>query len=282
MTKARFFTLISVLVSVIFSVNVYAETQPVNFGMALIGKKNIEHIRGEESFPLSSVVKLFQGVAVLDSISRAGLSLDMEITVTANNLKPDTWSPMRDAYPEGAVLPLSRLLEYSIQESDNNACDILFAKFYSPARLTQWLRNKEFEDIDIRHTEEEMHNDPTLAFENTGTPFASAEFLESLYNGELLNGEMTAWMIKTLEQCQTGHNRISAAPYPDGTRIGHKTGTGFETDGKQTGINDAAVVTLPDGRRYILVVFVRESTLDAAGTDGFISAIAQSALQKEL
>ena len=273
-----FLTLVSSVIPKCLSV----EVQPVNFGMALIGKKNIEHIRGEEHFPLSSVMKLFQGVAVLDSMSRAGLSLDTEITVTPDNLKTDTWSPMRDAHPEGGTLPLSRILEYSLQESDNNACDILFSRFYSPERLTAWLRNKEFEDIVIRYTEDDMHRDPARAFENTATPFATAEFLESLYNGELLDETMTAWMIKTLEDCNTGADRIPAAPYPAGTRIGHKTGTGFETAGKQTGINDAAVVTLPDGKRYILVVFVRESALDSAGTDGFISAIAQSTLQKEL
>lgn len=282
MSKARYSILLFTLLSVLYSVRICAETQPVNFGMALLGKKNIEHIRGEEAFPLSSVMKLFQCAAVLDSVSRAGLSLDMDINVTSNDLKPDTWSPMRDAYPDGAVLPLSRILEYSIQESDNNACDMLFAKFYSPAGLTDWLKRKEFEDIDIRHTEDEMHRDPSLALENTATPFATAEFLESLYKGELLDEDMTAWMIKTLEQCHTGLGRIPAASYPDGTRIGHKTGTGFESDGKLTGINDAAVVTLPDGRRYILVVFVGESALDAAGTDRFISAIAESALRKEL
>ena len=282
MSKARYSTLLFTLLSLLCSVKLCAEIQPVNFGMTLIGKKNIEHIRGEEAFPLSSVMKLFQCAAVLDSVSRGGLSLDMVIRVSPEELKTDTWSPMRDAYPDGADLPLSKILEYSLQESDNNACDVLFARFYSPARLTAWLKGKEFEDIDIRYTEDEMHRNPALALENTASPFATAEFLESLYNGELLDEEMTEWMIKTLEQCHTGLGRIPAAPYPDGTRIGHKTGTGFETDGKLTGINDAAVVTLPDGRRYILVVFVRESALDAAGTDGFISAIAESALRKEL
>ncbi len=282
LSPSRYISLFFALVSVVTSVEVRAETQPVDFGMAFFGKKNIEHIRSEEHFPLSSVMKLFQGVAVLDSVSRAGLSLDMGIKVSPEDLKADTWSPMRDAYPEGTTLPLAEIIRYSIQESDNNACDILFSRFYSPARLTAWLKDKEFDDIEIKYTEDEMHRDPSLAYGNIGSPFSTAEFLESLYNGDLLDSSMTEWMTKTLEECNTGLGRIPAAPYPAGTKIGHKTGTGFETDGFLTGINDAAVITLPNGKRYILVVFVRQSALDTVATDAFISAIAQSALQKEL
>lgn len=74
-----------------------------------------------------SVFKFHQALAVADYLDRNGLTPDTEIFIPEEELVPDTYSPLRKEFPEGEIsLSVSRLLEYSLQLSDNNACDILF------------------------------------------------------------------------------------------------------------------------------------------------------------
>ena len=57
-----------------------------------------------------------------------GGGYDNIIKIHGYEMKENTWSPMRDRYGVGDLrLPLSDLLEYTLRDSDNNACDILSA-----------------------------------------------------------------------------------------------------------------------------------------------------------
>lgn len=64
---------------------------------------------------------------------RRGTTLDTPVRVRWHDLKSDTYSPLRDRYFGGDVsLSVSHLLEYTLQQSDNDACDILFDRFGGP------------------------------------------------------------------------------------------------------------------------------------------------------
>lgn len=89
-----------------------------------------------------SVYKFPQALAVAEHCRRHGVGLPDTVRVSADEMKSDTWSPMRDRF--GAVnvgLPLLALLEYSLQQSDNNACDVLFRMIGGPAVADSLMNN---------------------------------------------------------------------------------------------------------------------------------------------
>ena len=54
-------------------------------------------------------------------------------------------------------------------------------------------------------------------------------------------------------------NNTSSLPESE-VKIGHKTGTSDKNDrGEYIGINDIGFVILPDGSRYVVAVFVKDS-----------------------
>ena len=87
-------------------------------------------------YPLASVVKLPQAIAVCEFLERYGRSLDETVHITRQDLSENTYSPLRDTFPEGNIdLTVRELLEYSLGLSDNNACDILFSRFVTISEI---------------------------------------------------------------------------------------------------------------------------------------------------
>jgi hypothetical protein len=72
--------------------------------------------------------------------------------------------------------------------------------------------------------------------------------------------EYTDFLKHIMIECGTGKDRLPA-PLPESeVKIGHKTGTSDKNDrGEYIGINDIGFVILPDGSRYVVAVFVKDS-----------------------
>ena len=88
---------------------------------------------GDEAFyPMQSVYKFPLALSVLKRVDQGVLDLDQKVQVTRDQLPEKTWSPLRDRFPQGGEFPLKELLRFSVQESDNNACDILFSLIGGP------------------------------------------------------------------------------------------------------------------------------------------------------
>lgn len=72
-------------------------------------------------------MKYPQALAVLHYLHQHNQPLFTKIFIPKEALLDDTYSPLRDKYPGGNIyMPIDQLLDYTIQKSDNNACDILF------------------------------------------------------------------------------------------------------------------------------------------------------------
>ena len=78
-----------------------------------------------------------------------------------------------------------------------------------------------------------------------------------------------------LTDCKTGTDRLPK-PLPRNVVIGHKTGTG-DKNGKQEiiGLNDAGFVILPDGKRYVIAVLIKDSRLSYEETSEIIARISE-------
>ena len=93
----------------------------------IIDGKDTVTVNNDIHYPLMSVFKFHQALALADYMGKQQQSLNFELTIKKEDLKPDTYSPLRDSFPQGGFnIDIADLLKYTLQQSDNNACDILF------------------------------------------------------------------------------------------------------------------------------------------------------------
>lgn len=247
-------------------------------GIALVvdGKDTLT-FQNEEAYPLMSVYKLHQALAVGNYLHELGKTPEERIVIRKEALKPDTYSPLRDKFPDGNLsLSVRELLEYTLQWSDNNACDILFAYTGGTAETDRYIRSLGLKEFKVSCTEDEMHKDVDKCYGNWSAPLEMARLLEMLFTVNLDMGEFQPLIRQILLTCRTGLNRLPKPLEGTGVQIAHKTGTGGRNAaGDLMGINDAGVVFLPDGRRYVLVVFVKDSKESMEETEHIIADVSE-------
>ena len=194
------------------------------------------------------------------------------VHVTPSDLKPDTYSPMRDKCPQGGDFFVFEIIEYALKESDNNAADLLFR--IAPAqKVTRYVKDLGIEGCQILYSEDEMHQDPGRSYENASTPDAAVHLLESFFLRKDTDGFLE-FLYDTMKGCQTGENRIPRHISGLVPGIAHKTGTGFPTlDGKISAVNDIALILLPDGSHCSLSVFLKDAASDMDSCEALIAQV---------
>lgn len=253
---------------------------PAEIGVALIinGSDTVV-VNNTDKYPLMSVFKLHQAVALYRHLAETGVSVDSILTVAREELNPDTWSPILSEYTVPLFhISINRLVEYTLTQSDNNASNILFKRLldveHTDSIITAILPDKGFK---LKYTEEQMHSNHVLCYGNHSSPFAVAQLLEALFTDSIMPAESNRLICDNLRNCATGIDRISQ-PIADipGVVIAHKTGSGYRNpDGILTAHNDAAYIILPNGTHYTLVILVKDSALDEADTSTAISLISE-------
>ncbi len=243
-------------------------------------------LNNDEHYPLMSVMKLHQAIYVAHWLSRQGLDMDYEVTVEPSDLKPDTYSPLRDRHPEGGFkMCIGDLLAYTLQLSDNNACDLLFRLTGGPRATDAHIRKQwHGRRFAIAATEEDMHRDPSLCHANHSTPLEAALLIHRLFADTLPDPNLQH-VRRLLLDCRTGLQRIPAGISDPDVQIAHKTGTSDrDASGRWTALNDVAYVRLPDGRGYSLAVFIKDSWEDMEENERImarVSALVYALAQQE-
>jgi beta-lactamase class A len=234
-------------------------------------------VNNDYKYPMQSVYKFPLAFAVLNMIDKGEYSLKHEIRLNKGELLPDTWSPLRDKYPEGNVdIPLSEILTYTVSLSDNNGCDILFRLLGGPGNVEEYIHGLGINDIAIISTEQEMHADYVLQYKNWCKPMAMASLFELLNSGKHLSMESNDFLYKILAETSTGTNRIKGL-LPEGTVVAHKTGSsGYNDKGIASATNDAGIVELPDGRKFAIAVFVSDFKGDEKTCESIIAKISRA------
>ena len=118
--------------------------QSKNYGACIMRNDSIVGINENERFAMHSVMKFPQALYVADYLSRKGLNLDDTIVVEKADLMQDTWSPMLKRFEGKKAFSYAELLELSLGQSDNNACELLFKFCGKP----QAVRSKSGRDTD--------------------------------------------------------------------------------------------------------------------------------------
>ena len=240
----------------------------------IIDSRDTIRLNNDTAYPLNSVMKLFQSVALADELHRRQIPLDTRLHIHAAELRPDTYSPLRDSLGSAAdfAMTISELLRYSLQYSDNNACDILFRHLLDVASVEAHIRRLGIRGFAVSVNEEEMHMRPERSAENWTHPDAAAALIDRIYTATEEYHPYRRFVCRILDNCSTGQNRLAKPLSGTFAVIGHKTGTGFDdAEGHPQGINDVGFVRLPDGRHYTIAVFVKSSRYDMVETEQIIA-----------
>jgi beta-lactamase class A len=256
------------------------KTKKADIGVAILGTDDKDRLTINENkkYPMQSVYKLHLAMAVLHEVDAGKLALNQAILVKKSDLLPNTWSPMRDKYPEGNVhLFLSEILSYSVSKSDNNACDILFRLVGGTKKVHKYIRKLGIKNVSIKATEEEMSKDWSVQFTNTTKPFATVQLLNKFFTEPILSKNTHNFLWRILVETSTGPNKIKGL-LPHWALVGHKTGaSGTNKEGITGASNDVGIVILPNDKHFSIAVFVSNSKENTEGNDRIIAEIAKAA-----
>ena len=149
-------------------------------------------------------------------------------------------------------------MQYSISQSDNNACDILIEYAGGIKHINDYIHRL---SIDSFNLSKQKTACTSRLYTATGVllplwPDYSRTADEKrvvLQQG----AERLLW--QTMIDTETGANKLKGM-LPAKTVVGHKTGSSDRNaDGMKNADNDAGLVILPDGRKYYIAAFVMDS-----------------------
>lgn len=245
----------------------------------LINNKHKVTVNNESIYPMMSVFKLHQALAVCEDLDNKLISLDSVMTINRGELDPSTWSPMLKEHSEDTIsLSIQDLLRYTLAQSDNNASNLMFDRLVSVAQTDSFITTIiPRESFQILYSESEMSSDHDKAYSNYTSPIGAAMLIDRLFTTSLLSAEKQIFVKKVLSECATGKDRIVAHLIgKEGIMIAHKTGSGYTNDkGELAAHNDVAYIRLPNGVGYALAVFVKDFKGNEAQASKAIARISE-------
>ena len=241
-----------------------------------IEDKDTLSLNGNLKAPMMSVFKFHIALTVLDKVDQGKLSLTQEIFIKKKDLHEDTWSPMREDYPDGNVnLTLDKVLRYTISHSDNNGCDILIDVLGGTKEVQKFINKQGIKDFVIKVNEQQMRTWENL-YVNTTTPLATTVLLEKFFKGQILKESTTKYLYQIMVETSRGLTWMKAG-LPKNTELAHRTGiSGTNDDNLRVAMNDIGIVKLPNGKHFILSVYLKNITEKQEDTEKIIADITKA------
>lgn len=248
-------------------------------GVSIISSngKDIISLNGDTHFPLQSVFKFHIALAMLSQIDKGKFRIDQKIKIHKKYLLPNLYSPIREEYPNGATLSISKIIEYTVSTSDNVGCEVLLRLIGGPKAVEDYFLENNIKNVSIKLNEEKQQANWDLQFQNWTTPFAANETLAKFYynKNKLLSKKSYDFIWKVMRETETGQVRLKGQ-LPKGTVVAHKTGSsGANKQGITAAVNDIGIVFLPNGKHYFISVFVTNSTENADTNEKIIADISK-------
>lgn len=172
-----------------------------NIGVAIMNLENKDTltINGDGRYPMQSIFKFPLAMAVLHQVDQGNFSMDQQVHLSKGDMMQNTWSPLAKKYPKGNVdLPLSDILKYTVAESDNSGCDILFRLMGGTQAVQKYIHDLDVKDIAIVATEQEMHQSWDVQFTNWTQPIAMVQLLNIAFETDELSEQNKAFLWKTM------------------------------------------------------------------------------------
>ena len=253
-------------------------TKNATVGISIKGieDKDTLSINGNLEAPMMSVFKFHIALTVLNQVDKGNLKLEQQFFIKKEDLLPETWSPMRDEFPDGNInLTLDQLLRYTVSHSDNNGCDILLKIIGGTETVQKFIHKQGIKDFTIKVNEQQMASWENL-YVNTTTPLATTALLEKFYKGEVLKKATTKYLYQIMVETSRGITWMKAG-LPENTELAHRTGiSGTNDENLRVALNDVGIVKLPNAKHFILSVYLKNITETKEDTEKIIADITKA------
>ena len=224
---------------------------PGEIGVAIIiNNTDTVKVNDKSVYPMMSVFKVHQALALCNDFDNKGISLDTLVKIDRN----------------------------TIAQSDNNASNLMFKDMVNVAQTDSFIATLiPRSSFQIAYTEEEMSADHDRAYFNYTSPLGAAMLMNRLFTESIVSGEKQSFIKNTLKECVTGTDRI-VAPLLDKERvsIAHKTGSGYVNEnGILAAHNDVAYICLPNNVCYTLAIFVKDFKGNESQASQYVAHISE-------
>ena len=225
-------------------------------GLALLDPKTGESlaIRGDETFPTASAIKVSVLLALFHHVQERKLHLDDPIWMVQADQMPG--SGILQFFHTPHQLTLEDAAEFMISQSDNTATNLVLDKV--------GIRNVNSyaDSLGLHHTriwaKVFQRSGTTIEPDSSKkyglgvtTPLEMARLLALIYKGEAVSAEASKRMNRMLLDQAWGTDEIPRY-LPAGVKVAHKTGS--EDDIR----NDVAIVYSP-ARDFVLTIFTKDN-----------------------
>lgn len=261
-------------------------------------------VNAEHAFPLMSVFKAPLGATVLSKVDTGALLLSQPVTIRRSQLMGSGVSQIAATFRGSEeTFTLRQLLQAAVSHSDNTAADVLLKLVGGPSVVTAFLRAHGIRNMRIDRGEDEIAREfqvrtaqraeeskrsPAqrearlrrgyLAYledpRDRASPGAAVQFLEKLWQRELLSPESTRLLLNLLYQ-QRIPDRLRAG-LPRRVRLADKCGTSYQIDGMTAAFNDIGILTWPDGHTVIVAAFLTASPASDDRMNALFKELAQA------
>ena len=229
---------------------------------------------------MQSVYKLPIAMATLHAVEAGRLNLaDKVAFLPSDMISPGQHSPLRQQYPAAGVqVPLARLLQLAVSESDGIASDILLRTLNGPSKVDAYVRSLGIQGIRIADFEKTIGADVHAQYRNYAEAAALVLLLRRLADDSPLNAQHTQQLLTWMTQTGTGEHRLKGL-LPPGTVVAHKTGTSGEDRGITHATNDAGLITMADGRKLAIAVLIADSPSPEKTREAVIAQVSREIWQ---
>jgi beta-lactamase class A len=231
-------------------------------------------VLGDTPFPMASTSKIAIAATFLDGVDKGRWSLDDQFPLMLP-VKSAKYSGTKAPVRAGKMMSGRELIESALIYSSNPATDALLAAVGGPAAVNRWIRSAGIEGMRIDRdiatlVRDDGEVDPArmVDLRDSATPLAMAQLLSGLFQGKWLSARSRAFLLTTMERCETGKRRMRAQ-LPSEARVAHKTGTLNNT------ASDVGIIQAPDGHAYAVAIYVTGQG-GKAGRDARIASIAST------
>jgi beta-lactamase class A len=200
---------------------------------------NYINLDGEKSFPAASTIKLPILIAFFEAVDRGEISLDEILTVERSNIARGSGSLQ---YSVGKQITALEAATQMIIISDNTATNMIIDRLGGIGYF-----NQRFQNWGLYNT---VMNDRLGDFKGTNKTTA-ADLVRActlIAKRQIISANSRTQALDILNA--TENRKLLVAGLGEGAHIAHKTGDiGFL-------IGDAGIIEKPDGKLYLLAVFV--------------------------
>lgn len=232
--------------------------------------------------PMQSVFKFPLALAALHLVEQGKFSLDQPIRFLASDRIPRAYSPLQDKYPAAEVdVPLRELLRLAVSLSDNAAADVVLRIIGGPAVVDAYIKSIGVSGFHMEDNEQSLHRDVAVQYRNWFEPAGAVQLLRRISDNSPLTAEHTQLILEWMKDSPRTTSRIKG-DLPSGTIVMHKSGTSDTKNGVTYATNDIGLITLPDGRRLAIAVFITDSTANETTRDAVIARIAKAAYDQSV